>query len=81
MVDKFNNRTVASVVPAGFVGVIKSNVAAPGVACREAGVGWLPGAFTPTEIALAERNGATFVKQVSGSGCGAAQCELATAHW
>ena len=33
-----------------------------GVACREAGVGWLPGAFTPTEIALAERNGATFVK-------------------
>ncbi len=33
-----------------------------GVACREAGVGWLPGAFTPTEIALAERSGATFVK-------------------
>lgn len=32
---EINNRTVASVVPAGFVGVIKSNVAAPGVACRE----------------------------------------------
>ena len=33
-----------------------------GIACREAGVGWLPGAFTPTEIALAERSGASFVK-------------------
>jgi hypothetical protein len=32
---EINNRTIASVVPAGFVGVIKSNVAAPGVACRE----------------------------------------------
>ncbi|WP_436094207.1 SPFH domain-containing protein [Bosea sp. LjRoot237] len=32
---EINNRTVASIVPAGFVGVIKSNVAAPGVACRE----------------------------------------------
>lgn len=32
---EINNRTLASVVPAGFVGVIKSNVAAPGIACRE----------------------------------------------
>lgn len=33
-----------------------------GAACRAAGVDWLPGAFTPTEIALAERAGATLVK-------------------
>jgi 2-dehydro-3-deoxyphosphogluconate aldolase/(4S)-4-hydroxy-2-oxoglutarate aldolase len=33
-----------------------------GAACRAAGVDWLPGAFTPTEIALAERAGATQVK-------------------
>lgn len=35
---------------------------ATGAACAEAGVGWLPGAFTPTEIAVAERAGATYVK-------------------
>ncbi len=33
-----------------------------GAACREAGADWLPGAFTPTEIALAERAGAGYVK-------------------
>ena len=35
---------------------------ATGAACSDAGVGWLPGAFTPTEITLAERSGATYVK-------------------
>jgi 2-dehydro-3-deoxyphosphogluconate aldolase/(4S)-4-hydroxy-2-oxoglutarate aldolase len=35
---------------------------ATGAACHAAGVDWLPGAFTPTEIALAERAGATQVK-------------------
>lgn len=33
-----------------------------GSTCAAAGVDWLPGAFTPTEIALAERSGATQVK-------------------
>jgi 2-dehydro-3-deoxyphosphogluconate aldolase/(4S)-4-hydroxy-2-oxoglutarate aldolase len=33
-----------------------------GERCRAAGIDWLPGAFTPTEIALAERAGATHVK-------------------
>lgn len=33
-----------------------------GAACHEAGAGWLPGAFSPTEIAVAERAGATYVK-------------------
>ena len=31
-------------------------------AATAAGIDWLPGAFTPTEIALAERSGATYVK-------------------
>jgi 2-dehydro-3-deoxyphosphogluconate aldolase/(4S)-4-hydroxy-2-oxoglutarate aldolase len=35
---------------------------ATGSTCAAAGVDWLPGAFTPTEIALAERSGATQVK-------------------
>lgn len=33
-----------------------------GAICQAAGVDWLPGAFTPTEIALAERAGAKQVK-------------------
>ncbi|MFM7825066.1 MAG: bifunctional 4-hydroxy-2-oxoglutarate aldolase/2-dehydro-3-deoxy-phosphogluconate aldolase [Candidatus Limnocylindrus sp.] len=35
---------------------------ATGGTCAAAGVDWLPGAFTPTEIALAERSGASQVK-------------------
>ncbi|MEY3495769.1 MAG: aldolase [Chloroflexota bacterium] len=35
---------------------------ATGAACHAAGVDWLPGAFTPTEITLAQRAGATQVK-------------------
>ena len=35
---------------------------ATGAAATAAGIDWLPGAFTPTEIALAERSGATYVK-------------------
>lgn len=35
---------------------------ATGAAATAAGVDWLPGAFTPTEISLAERSGATYVK-------------------
>jgi len=35
---------------------------ATGALCQSAGVDWLPGAFTPTEIVLAERAGATHVK-------------------
>lgn len=35
---------------------------ATGAVAAAAGVDWLPGAFTPTEIALAERSGATYVK-------------------
>jgi 2-dehydro-3-deoxyphosphogluconate aldolase/(4S)-4-hydroxy-2-oxoglutarate aldolase len=35
---------------------------ATGALAQEAGIDWLPGAFTPTEIALAERSGARYVK-------------------
>jgi len=35
---------------------------ATGAAATAAGIDWLPGAFTPTEIHLAERSGATYVK-------------------
>ena len=35
---------------------------ATGAAATAAGVDWLPGAFTPTEIYLAEQSGATYVK-------------------
>jgi 2-dehydro-3-deoxyphosphogluconate aldolase/(4S)-4-hydroxy-2-oxoglutarate aldolase len=35
---------------------------ATGAAATAADIDWLPGAFTPTEIALAERCGATYVK-------------------
>ncbi|MCC2110486.1 MAG: hypothetical protein KDJ16_00455 [Hyphomicrobiales bacterium] len=32
---KVDERTMATVIPKGFVGVVKSNVATPGVSCRE----------------------------------------------
>lgn len=41
--------TAATVIPAGHVGVVKSNVALPGVACREERVTAAPGAVAPSQ--------------------------------
>ncbi|MEI7605461.1 MAG: hypothetical protein WCJ78_04695 [Chloroflexota bacterium] len=59
----YDAATAARMIAAG-ARIIVSPITDPptGAACAAAGVDWLPGAFTPTEIALAERAGATHVK-------------------
>ena len=59
----FDARTAQRACDAG-ARIVVSPITDPatGITCAAAGVDWLPGAFTPTEIALAERSGATQVK-------------------
>ncbi len=59
----FDARTAQRACDAG-ARIVVSPITDPatGSTCAAAGVDWLPGAFTPTEIALAERSGATQVK-------------------
>ena len=59
----FDARTAQRACDAGAQ-IVVSPITDPatGSTCAAAGVDWLPGAFTPTEIALAERSGATQVK-------------------
>jgi 2-dehydro-3-deoxyphosphogluconate aldolase/(4S)-4-hydroxy-2-oxoglutarate aldolase len=59
----FDAATAQRVCAAGARIVVSPITDAPtGAVCAAAGVDWLPGAFTPTEIAFAERSGATQVK-------------------
>ena len=59
----FDARTAQRACDAG-ARIVVSPITDPttGSTCAAAGVDWLPGALTPTEIALAERSGATQVK-------------------
>jgi 2-dehydro-3-deoxyphosphogluconate aldolase/(4S)-4-hydroxy-2-oxoglutarate aldolase len=59
----FDAETAQRFCDAGARIVVSPITDAPtGAVCAAAGVDWLPGAFTPTEIATAERHGAKLVK-------------------
>lgn len=59
----FDAHTAQRAIDAGARIVVSPIVdVATGAVCQAANVDWLPGAFTPTEIALAERTGAQQVK-------------------
>ncbi|MEZ5840332.1 MAG: hypothetical protein R3D02_07845 [Hyphomicrobiales bacterium] len=64
---KIDEDTEATVIPKGFVGVVKSNVATPGVSCRE------------EEVSTTATRGALSVplRRAAASASGASRCFLA----